>query len=268
MSHLFLLCRALRGHHARSVLSLRPTFTSSARIHAKSMNAYVQPDPSTLCITSHNQYASSVVLTPTTVSPSPILQFEQWFTEASEAGVKEPEAMSLSTCTKSGIPSSRILLLKQVDARGFVFYTNYTSRKSKELEENPYAALAFHWKEVQRQVRVVGKVEKVSQKESDEYFRSRPLGSRIGAWSSPQSTVVGEDDVARRVEETKQRFSVQGGATEADVPLPDFWGGWRVIPFEVEFWAGKPSRLHDRMRYLREESSDDDPKWKIERLAP
>jgi len=199
------------------------------------VDAFVHPDPTTIRITSHNQYSSSALITPSSVSPSPILQFEEWFEEAAKGGVKEPEAMTLSTCTKSGIPSARILLLKQVDARGFVFYTNYNSRKSKELQENPYAALAFHWKEVQRQVRVVGKVEKVSQKESEEYFRSRPLGSRIGAWSSPQSSVIEENELVRRVEETKKRFGVEDGTAEADVPLPEFWGGWRIIPLYVLF---------------------------------
>ena len=138
--------------------------------------------------------------------------------------------MSLSTCTRDGIPSSRVVLLKQVDARGFVFFTNYTSRKSRELTENPRAALAFYWREVSRQVRVVGTVERVARAESDAYFKSRPLGSRIGAWASKQSGVVKEGEVAERVQEIKKRFDVPDGANEADVPPPEFWGGWRVIP--------------------------------------
>jgi pyridoxamine-phosphate oxidase len=138
--------------------------------------------------------------------------------------------MSLSTCTRSGIPSSRIVLLKQVDPRGFVFFTNYASRKSRELQENPRAALAFFWREVSRQVRVVGRVEKVSKEESEAYFKSRPVGSRIGAWASRQSSVVGEEEVGKRVEEIQHKFGVIDGATETDIPLPEFWGGWRVIP--------------------------------------
>ncbi|GJJ13283.1 hypothetical protein Clacol_007534 [Clathrus columnatus] len=233
------------------------------------MDTLVHSDSSTIKITSHNQYSSDANISPKSVLPSPIAQFEEWITAASLAGIKEPEAMTLSTCTLQGIPSSRIVLLKEIDSRGFVFFTNYTSRKSHELNENPHAALTFHWKEMSRQVRVIGKVEKVSREESEAYFKTRPLGSRIGAWASKQSSVVAEDELAIRVDETRRRFGIEEGATEGDIPLPDFWGGWRVLPEEVEFWAGKPSRLHDRVRYLRtEKASLAAAEWRIERLSP
>ncbi|KAG9046066.1 hypothetical protein FS837_005142 [Tulasnella sp. UAMH 9824] len=223
--------------------------------------------PSKIKITSHNQYSSSTQLSPSTVLPSPLDQFRQWF-EAAASGtettppVAEPEAMSLATSTSTGIPSVRIVLLKQVDAKGFVFFTNYESRKSHELAENPFAALSFHWKEVQRQVRVVGTVEKVSEEDSTAYYKSRPVGSRLGAWASPQSQVIGEGELQKKVDEITAKYASMQGK-EADIPRPEFWGGWRVVPTEVEFWAGKQSRLHDRVRYLR-----DGDGWKIERLAP
>lgn len=190
-------------------------------------------DSSTIKIISHNQYLSDVKISPKSLLPSPIAQFEEWITAASLAGIKEPEAMTLSTCTPHGIPSSRIVLLKQVDSRGFVFFTNYTSRKSRELEENPHAALVFHWRNISRQVRVVGKVEKVSREESEAYFRTRPLSSRVGAWASRQSSCVEENELDMRVEEIRQKFGIKDGATEGEIPLPDFWGGWRVVPMYV-----------------------------------
>jgi len=228
----------------------------------------VIPAPDQLKVVSHHQYDPKESISPSTVSPSPFEQFRTWMTEMREQ-VLEPEAMSLSTASRAGVPSSRFVLFKQLDRRGFVFYTNYTSRKSRELLENPHAALAFYWKEVSRQVRVVGRVEKLTREESEEYYKSRPLGSRLGAWASPQSSVVEEGEMSRRLDEVKAKFSVDENLKEADVPLPDFWGGWRVVPDEIEFWMGQPSRLHDRVRYLRAEgSSDDNPQWKIERLAP
>ncbi|KAJ7069635.1 pyridoxamine 5'-phosphate oxidase [Mycena amicta] len=237
-----------------------------------------QPNPDTIQVLPHNQYNDAQHLAPSTVQASPLDQFRTWFAAAAASNVHEPEAMTLSTCTPNGLPSARIVLFKQIDPRGFVFFTNYTSRKSAELLANPHAALVFYWREVHRQVRITGRVEKVSTQESTEYFNSRPLGSRMGAWASPQSSVVGEDEVHNRLEQVKSRF---GDAT--DIPLPDFWGGWRVVPrcrssflprplkltpriSQVEFWSGKPSRLHDRVLYTRQADGQDE--WKIERLAP
>ncbi|KAF9046452.1 pyridoxamine 5'-phosphate oxidase [Panaeolus papilionaceus] len=222
-----------------------------------------QPTPDQIKVLPHHQYRTADHISPSNVAPSPLDQFRVWFKQAIEGGaVDEPEAMNLSTATPTGIPSARIVLLKQVDSTGFVFFTNYTSRKSKELEANPHAALAFYWREVHRSVRVVGRVEKLSREESEEYFQSRPLGSQLGAWASKQSTIIGEDDLQNRLEKVKGKFHISDEAN-GHVPTPDFWGGWRVIPDEVEFWCGKPSRLHDRVQYIRNGDA-----WDINRLSP
>ncbi|OAX40955.1 pyridoxamine 5'-phosphate oxidase [Rhizopogon vinicolor AM-OR11-026] len=222
-----------------------------------------------LQVQGHLQYDTPDHITPSNLHPSPLEQFHIWFNDARNANVREPDAMSLSTATASGIPSSRMVLFKQLDKRGFVFYTNYTSRKSRELEENPQAALLFFWREMSRQVRVLGTVEKLSKEENEEYFKSRPVGTQLGAWASKQSSVVGEDVLASRLAKFVEQFGVQTSDKDGDVPLPDFWGGWRVIPREVEFWLGKPSRLHDRVRYLRVAGSpEDQPRWIVDRLSP
>lgn len=233
------------------------------RLSRTMSSVITKPPKSSIKVVPHNQYDAQNSLSPTVVAASPLDQFKIWFNDAVNS-VHEPEVMSLSTATSSGMPSARMVLFKELDTRGFVFYTNYTSRKSKELADNPHAALVFYWPEIHRSVRVLGKVEKVSKEESEEYFQSRPLGSRLGAWASKQSTVVQEDEVQDRLKKVQERFGVAEGDIQGNVPLPPFWGGWRVVPSEVEFWSGKPSRLHDRVRYLlREEES-----WQIDRLAP
>jgi pyridoxamine 5'-phosphate oxidase len=193
----------------------------------------------------------------TDVDADPFKQFHAWLREALEAQVPEPTAMTLATVNDEGRPSGRIMLLKALDERGFVFYTNYASRKGTELEARPLAALTFFWKELERQVRVEGAIEKVSAAESDEYFTSRPLGSRIGAWASTQSaTIPSRQWLEARVNEAEARH---GG----NPPRPPHWGGYRVIPDWLEFWQGRQSRLHDRIAYTRGAAG-----WTITRLSP
>ena len=192
------------------------------------------------------------------VDPDPIRQFERWFADAAAARVPEPNAMTLSTATRDGVPSARIVLLKGVDANGFAFFTDYRSRKGAELAENPLAALTFLWKEIERQVRITGSVARVSTEESEAYFRTRPPGSRLGAWASHQSAVLASrEELQARVQDMAARFP------DGDVPLPPHWGGFRVTPDEIEFWQGRPSRLHDRLLYRRGERD-----WEICRLSP
>lgn len=185
----------------------------------------IADSPQKLEVLPHNQYETPEDhLSPSAVSPSPLDQFHAWFSEIVSGGkVSEPEAVSLSTATPTGIPSARIVLFKQLDDKGFVFYTNYTSRKSQELLDNPNAAMVFYWREVHRSVRVMGRVEQVDRAESHAYFQSRPIGSKLGAWASHQSSVVQEGQVDARLESLKDRF-------DGDVPTPEFWGGWRIIP--------------------------------------
>jgi len=193
------------------------------------------------------------------VDPDPISQFVVWFDEASQSGVAESNAMALATATPDGRPSARMVLLRGVDERGFAFFTNYESRKARELEANPYAALVFFWHELERQVRVEGRVERVAGDESDRYFQSRPIGARIGAWASPQSDVVASRGFleARFVE-------LENQYPEGEIPRPANWGGYRLVPDSIEFWQGRPNRLHDRLRYTKREQGG----WLIERLAP
>jgi pyridoxamine 5'-phosphate oxidase len=191
------------------------------------------------------------------VDRDPLRQFGVWMVEAIHAQVPEPTAMTLATADKAGRPAARIVLLKGVDPRGFVFYTNYESRKGRDLAENPRAAVAFMWKELERQVRVEGRVEKVSELESDAYYQTRPLGSRIGAWASPQSQPIAD---RAWLERRWAELTTQHGEAP---PRPGHWGGYRLMPEWIEFWQGRLSRLHDRIVYSRAGEG-----WKIARLAP
>ncbi len=191
---------------------------------------------------------------------SPIRQFGKWFVEARAAKLPEPNAMTLSTATIDGKPSGRIVLLKQFDDEGFVFYTNYSSRKSEEINSNPHAALTFYWAELERSVRVEGSVEKVERGMSERYFARRPKGSKLGAWVSQQSEVVdGRQPIEKRLAELEQQY-----ANTEEVPAPEFWGGFRVVPESIEFWQGRQNRLHDRLRYRKAGSEE----WRLERLWP
>jgi pyridoxamine-phosphate oxidase len=197
------------------------------------------------------------------VSTNPIEQFRSWFDEAVRAEQPDPEAMTLSTSTSTGAVSARIVLLKGFDPEGFVFYTNYQSRKSRELTENPSAALTFYWHSLNRQVRIEGTVERVSQAESEEYFATRPRGSRIGAWTSPQSEVIpNRESLESKLTEVEARFS------EGPIPCPLFWGGFRLRPNYVEFWQGRENRLHDRIIYQADQKGSGDSYWRVARLAP
>jgi pyridoxamine 5'-phosphate oxidase len=193
------------------------------------------------------------------LDPDPMKQFANWWQHALESKIEEPNAMTLATCSASGRPSSRIVLLKGIENNGFVFFTNYLSRKGTEIHDNPFVSLLFFWKELERQVRIEGKITRVAAKESDEYFSSRPKESRIGAWSSPQSRVIESREILQKnVEKYNAQFA------EGIIPRPEFWGGYQLQPDLIEFWQGRPGRLHDRLRYALDENNT----WKIERLAP
>jgi pyridoxamine 5'-phosphate oxidase len=193
------------------------------------------------------------------LAADPIEQFLKWLREAHVACPNDFTSMTLATADRAGRPSARIVLLKGCDERGFVFYTNYDSRKGRELAENPRASLVFYWPAFDRQVRVEGTVEKVAREDSETYFLSRPLGARLGAWASRQSAVIASrEEFERLVQETSERFA------DGEVPCPDSWGGYRVVPEEIELWQGRENRLHDRFRYRRQP----DGGWQIDRLSP
>jgi len=193
------------------------------------------------------------------LDPDPIKQFSNWFTAAIEAGIRDVNAMSLATAGPDAKPTVRIVLLKGFDQNGFVFFTNYESEKGKQLAANPYAAMAFYWIELDRQIRIGGEVEKTSREESQIYFHSRPIGSQLGAWASRQSDVIdGRRVLDARMSEMTDRFANKA------IPVPPHWGGYRLKPDVFEFWQGRPNRLHDRFRYTRQANGS----WLIERLAP
>ncbi|CAN0623163.1 Pyridoxine/pyridoxamine 5'-phosphate oxidase [Burkholderia multivorans] len=193
-------------------------------------------------------------------APTPFAQFDRWFKEALAAKLPEPNTMTLATVGDDGRPSARIVLIKAVDDRGFVFFTNYESRKGRDLDANPHAALLFYWIELERQVRIEGHIEKTTEEESDRYFASRPLGSRIGAWASEQSTVI---DSRATLEAREKDVSARFGDNP---PRPPHWGGYRLVPDSLEFWQGRPSRLHDRLLYTRDDTAPHG--WTISRLSP
>jgi pyridoxamine 5'-phosphate oxidase len=193
------------------------------------------------------------------LDPDPILQFEAWLDEAVRAGLREPNACALATASEEGRPSARMVLLKEVGPRGFVFATNYHSRKSLEIEARPWVALVFYWNPLERQVRIEGRAGRTSPDESDAIFASRPRGARIGAWASPQSQEIPDrETLERRLADAERRF-----AGREPLPRPEHWGGFRVAPERIEFWQGRPHRLHDRLCYERDERG-----WRVGRLAP
>jgi len=197
------------------------------------------------------------------LAADPVTQFESWFAEAREAGIREANAMILSTVGDDDIPSSRTVLLKEVDRGGFTFFTNYESKKGRELERRPVAALLFHWKELERQVKIRGRVEKIDRADSQRYYFSRPYESRIGAWASRQSEEIPDrTSLEQRMQEFRDLYPDTG--SDDCVPLPDFWGGYRVLPDSVEFWQGQPARTHDRFLFRRQEEGT----WSVARLSP
>lgn len=204
------------------------------------------------------EYAAKVLLEKDAAA-HPMEQFGQWWQEATLAAIEEANAMTLATASVDGMPSARIVLLKGYDEKGFTFFTNYKSYKAMQLEENPKACLVFFWKELERQIRITGLVQKLSAEESNQYYQSRPEGSRIGAWTSPQSQVIKDREWLDRTFE-KNLAEMKG----KDVPKPEFWGGYLVKPVIMEFWQGRPSRLHDRLQYSLQQNGE----WKMERLAP
>jgi pyridoxamine 5'-phosphate oxidase len=228
---------------------------TSVTDHAANSNTVpVVPDPAVM----RKQYRSTPLLE-TDLAPGPMEQFARWFQQATAAALHEPNAVIVSTASPDGRPSSRTVLLKEYDSRGFVFFTNYASRKGREIAANPYVSLLFPWHPIARQIVVTGTASRIGRDETVAYFRSRPHGSQLGAWASEQSSVIGSrQELLAKYGELLSRYP-EG----EQVPAPPEWGGLRVAPETVEFWQGHENRLHDRLRYVREEGG-----WRIERLAP
>jgi pyridoxamine 5'-phosphate oxidase len=207
----------------------------------------------------HRHDYEKAALDESSVVADPFLQFQRWFDEATAAGIAEPNSMTVASASTDGKPSARIVLMRKFDDRGFVFFTNYDSRKGRELDANPFASLIFFWQALERQVRVEGSVIRTSTTESDEYFEGRPTGSKLGAWVSNQSGVVDGREALER-----EMAVIQGRFPDGNIPRPPHWGGYRVVPDSIEFWQGRRSRLHDRLVYRRAVEGT----WRIERLAP
>lgn len=234
-----------------------PTNNSPKKIFAPTSNS---DDPG------HATQYTKGALDRSDLLPSPTDQFHAWFEEATKAGVYQPETVTFSTAElPSGKVSARMVYMKELDSKGFVIYSNWdTSRKASDVNSNPHAALTFWWRELERQVRVEGRVERLKSEESQVYYDTRIRGSRIGAWASQQSKVLeGREELEKRVEDVEKRFEGKD-----KIPVPDFWGGLRVIPEIVEFWQGRPSRLHDRFKYEWVEKENGEGEWKVDRLSP
>jgi len=210
-------------------------------------------------MTDHLFEMAERVLHKSDLDPNPFAQFRKWYEPALTKIPINPNSMTLATADKSGMPSARIVLLKDYDERGFVFYTNYESRKGRELEENPRAALVFYWNVLNMQIRIAGKVNKITREESEAYFRTRPKESQLGAWASKQSSVIESREALDRA-----YYELEAEYSGGDIPLPPFWGGFRLAPDTFEFWEGRTGRLHDRFRYTLQPNDQ----WLIERLSP
>ncbi len=216
-------------------------------------------DPKSIAIADIRRDYRGQALLENDIDPDPLKQFQIWFKQAVDANLRDPNGMTLATVTPDGKPAARIVLLKNVDARGFVFYTNYDSRKGQELDQTPWAALVFWWSDLDRQVRIEGSVTKITEAEADTYFQNRPRGSQLGAWVSEQSQVIRDRLVLeQQLEQLQKQYQGQS------VPRPSHWGGYRLCPTQIEFWQGRPDRLHDRLCYRLTPQSD----WQLERLAP
>ncbi len=249
----------LRDYNLRHKISLFRNLLTN-RLTNQQMQSSIQPMDKPSLANLRENYTQAG-LNVVDVNPDPFIQFQQWMDAAIYADIFDPNAMTLATADAHGMPSSRIVLLKHYDSEGFCFFTNYNSRKAEDIEQNPQASIVFHWRELERQICIRGRVEKTSHKESETYFHMRPYRSQIGAIASRQSKRVSNRIELERLEQEILETYPEGSV----IPLPEFWGGYRLIPEYIEFWQGRPSRLHDRIIYSRSEESDH---WSIRRLFP